>query len=250
MDGKVAIVTGGTRGVGRGITERLLDEGADVVVCGRTEPAEPIARALFVAADVRVPEQIDRVVSHTLDRFGRIDVLVNNAGGSPHCLVADASPGFLTKIIALNLTAPLLFARAVNAVMQQGGGGSIVNIGSVSGFRQSPGTAAYGAAKAGLSNLTKSLAAEWAPKVRVNCVVAGPIVTEQAELHFGDEEGIAAVGRTIPMGRMATPSDVAEAVVWLASDRTGYVTGTDVMVHGGGERPAWMDASNAAALSD
>ena len=250
MTGKVAIVTGGTRGVGRGITERLLAAGARVAVCSRTAPEDPVGNAFFIAADVRDPEQIDRVVADTVAEFGRIDVLINNAGGAPHAMVADTSPNYSTKVIALNLVAPLNFSRAANAVMQcQESGGCIVNIGSVSGSRPSPGTAAYGAAKAGLSNLTASLAVEWAPKVRVNCVVGGPIVTEQAALHFGDEEGIRAVGATIPMGRMATPADIAEAVLWLSSPCAAYVTGTDLFVHGGGERPGWMGASTAHGVT-
>ena len=118
---------------------------------------------------------MDRVVARAMDEYGRLDVLVNNAGGSPPVDAATASPRFSTSIIALNLVAPLVFSQRVNAVMQkQAEGGSIVNIASVSGLRPSPGTAAYGAAKAGLLNLTESLAVEWAPKVRVNAIAAGP----------------------------------------------------------------------------
>jgi NAD(P)-dependent dehydrogenase (short-subunit alcohol dehydrogenase family) len=130
-------------------------------------------------------------------------------------------------------------------MQQQDSGGSIVMIGSVSGTRPSPGTAAYGAAKAGLASLATSLAVEWAPKVRVNTVVVGPVDTEQSHLHYGDEHGVAAVGATIPMGRMATPADVADACLYLAS--AAYVTGSTLTVHGGGERPAFLDASNAEA---
>jgi NAD(P)-dependent dehydrogenase (short-subunit alcohol dehydrogenase family) len=132
--------------------------------------------------------------------FGRLDVLVNNAGGAPHTDAATASPRFSEKIIALNLLAPLNFAQAANRIMQQqADGGVIINIASVSGERPSPGTAAYGAAKAGLLNLTKSLAVEWAPKVRVVGITCGMIRTEQAHLHYGDEAGIASVEATVPL---------------------------------------------------
>jgi NAD(P)-dependent dehydrogenase (short-subunit alcohol dehydrogenase family) len=122
----------------------------------------------------------------------------------------------------------------------------ILNVASVSGTRPSPGTAAYGAAKAGLINLTQSLAVEWAPKVRVNAVVAGPIRTEQAELHYGSDAGIAAVGATIPLGRLGTPDDIAGACLFLASPLASWVSGTALVVHGGGERPAFLDAAKAS----
>src|SRR5580658_6402973 len=156
MGGRVVVVTGGTKGVGKGIALRFLGAGARVVVCGRTAPAEAVRspsghEATFVAADVRDVEAVDAVVTRAMDEHGRIDVLVNNAGGSPPADAATASPRFSTSIIALNLVAPLVFSQRVNAVMQkQADGGSIVNIASVSGLRASPGTAAYGAAKAGL----------------------------------------------------------------------------------------------------
>jgi NAD(P)-dependent dehydrogenase (short-subunit alcohol dehydrogenase family) len=250
--GKVVIVTGGCRGVGRGIAEAFLAAGADVVVCCRnapdTLPAAAGREAVFVAADVRDPEQIDTVIAATTERFGRLDVLVNNAGGSPPADTATASPKFSTAIITLNLIAPLVFAQRANAVMQaQADGGVIINIASVSGTRANPEAAAYGAAKAGLLNLTETLGMVFAPKVRVVCVTAGLIVTEQAHLFYGDEQGIAAVGATIPIGRMADPSDIADACLFLASPLARYVTGTSLTVHGGGEMPAYVDAANPPA---
>jgi NAD(P)-dependent dehydrogenase (short-subunit alcohol dehydrogenase family) len=247
--GKVVIVTGGGRGVGRGISTRFLEHGADVVICGRSEPESIPAvegrDATFVPADVTDPEQSQRVVDAAVDRHGRVDVLVNNAGGSPPADSATASPRFSAKIVALNLIAPIVLSQQANAVMQgQDGGGVIVNIASVSGIRPSPASAAYGAAKAGLLNLTETLAMEWAPKVRVCAVTAGLVVTEQAHLFYGDDDGIAAVGRTVPLGRMADPTDVADVCLFLASPLARYVTGANVVVHGGGERPAYLDAAN------
>ena len=193
---------------------------------------------------MRDPEAIERVVADTVNRSERLDVLVNNAGGSPPADSATVSPRFSRSIIDLNLTAPLLFAQQANAVMQgQATGGCIVNIASVSGVRPSPGSAAYGAAKAGLLNLTTSLAVDYAPKVRVNAVTAGLIVTEQAHLFYGDDEGIAAVGATVPLGRMGTPEDIAGVCLFLASPLAAYVSGANILVHGGGERPAFWDAA-------
>jgi NAD(P)-dependent dehydrogenase (short-subunit alcohol dehydrogenase family) len=247
---RVVIVTGGTRGIGRAIAERFLEEGARVVVCGRTAPPAPVAaagrEAHVVQADVREADAAQAVVRAAVERFGCLDVLVNNAGGSPFADAATASPRFSAAIVNLNLLAPLYFAQAANAVMQkQENGGVIVNVASVSGTRPSPGTAVYGAAKAGLLSLTQSLAVEWAPRVRVVAVTPGPVRTEQSHLHYGDEAGIAAVDATVPMGRMAEPRDVADACLLLASPAAAYVTGANLLVHGGGERPAFLAASNA-----
>jgi NAD(P)-dependent dehydrogenase (short-subunit alcohol dehydrogenase family) len=173
-----------------------------------------------------------------------VDAVVSNAGGSPYAEAATASPRFHARIIELNLIAPLHVAQSANAVMQdQAGGGSIIMIGSVSGVRPSPGTAAYGAAKAGLHQLATSLAVEWAPKVRVNSVAAGPVATEAgAAGHYGDAAAQAAVGATVPASRMATPEDVAGACLFLASPLASYVSGAALLVHGGGERPAYLAA--------
>lgn len=248
LRGRVAIVTGGARGVGRGISLRLLEAGAEVLVCGRTHPEQlPEASgrgAIFVAADVRIPDQIDPVIEAATQRFGRLDLLVNNAGGSPPADAATASPRFSEAILRLNLLAPLVFSQKANAIMQtQMTGGCIVNVASVSGVRPSPGTAAYGAAKAGLLSLTQSLAVEWAPKVRVNAIVAGLLRTEQAGLHYGDEAGVARVAATVPLGRLGEPADVANVCLFLASPLAAYVTGAALLVHGGGERPAFLDAA-------
>lgn len=248
LAGKVVIVTGGTKGVGRGIAKRFLEAGANVVVCGRGAPDQPVAaagrEAVFVAADVREIDQIDAVITATTGRFSRIDVLVNNAGGSPPADAATASPRFSEAILRLNLIAPLNFSQRANAVMQkQPQGGVIIQIASVSAVRPSPGTAAYGAAKAGLLNLTQSLAVEWAPKVRVNAVTAGMIRTEQSVLHYGDAAGLARVAATVPLGRLAEPRDVGDACLFLASPLSSYVSGASLLLHGGGERPAFLDAA-------
>ena len=249
--GKTVIVTGGGKGIGRGIAECFLTAGAEVVICGRSQP-DTLPQgggreAVFTPCDVRDYEQVEACVNFTLERFGRLDVLVNNAGGAPHADAATASPRFSEAIIRLNLIAPLNFSQVANRVMQQQEeGGSIVNIASVSTLRPSPGTAAYGAAKAGLVNLGSSLAVEWAPRVRVNAVVAGLTETEQSQLHYGDAAGLAAVAATIPLARMGQPQDIGNACLFLASPLASYISGTSFAVHGGGEKPAFLTASNAA----
>ena len=145
-------------------------------------------------------------------------------------------------MLTLNLTSAVHVAQAANRVMQaQEQGGTIVNITSLSGMRPSPGTAVYGAAKAGLINLTASLAMEWAPKVRINCVSAGMVRTELFEDYYGGPEGAAAVAATVPMGRVAEALDVANSVAWLASDLASFVSGSNLVVHGGGERLAFFE---------
>lgn len=250
FSGKAVIVTGGGKGIGRGISECFLAAGAQVLICGRSAP-ESLPRsgdreALFTACDVRDYEQIETCVNFAIERFGRLDILVNNAGGAPQAEAATASPRFSESIVRLNLIAPLNFSQVANRVMQaQESGGSIINIASVSTIRPSPGTAAYGAAKAGLVNLGASLAVEWAPKVRVNAVIVGLTETEQSHLHYGDKKGIAAVGATIPLGRMAVPADIGQACLFLGSPMASYISGTSFAVHGGGEKPAFLGAANA-----
>jgi NAD(P)-dependent dehydrogenase (short-subunit alcohol dehydrogenase family) len=248
--GQVVLVTGGTKGIGAGIARAFLAAGAQVVVCARKRPEAvpavdpavagiagdpaPAAAAAFVQADVRDAAEVDRLIMWIEERYGRLDVVVNNAGGGPYAPVAETSPRLHVRVIELNLTAPLLVAQRAYPLLADSGG-AVIMIGSSSGVRPSPGTSAYGAAKAGLHHLAACLAAEWAPMVRVNTVVVGLARTENAADHYGDAADRLAA--TIPAGRMALPEDVAAACLWLAAP--GYVTGAQIAVHGGGETPAW-----------
>ncbi|HUS23850.1 MAG TPA: SDR family oxidoreductase [Candidatus Binatia bacterium] len=236
----VVLVTGGAKGIGRGISETFLARGATVIACGREAPSlRPQAggrEAEFVTCDVRDRAAVDALFAEVKERHGRLDVLVNNAGGAPLAQADKASPRFHQAIVELNLLAPLHCAQKGNALMQaQGGGGTIVFIASVSALRASPGTAAYGAAKAGIVALTASLAVEWAPKVRVVCVSPGLVRTEHSAQHFDPS-----AARTIPAGRLGEPSDVGEACAWLASPAAAYASGTNLVLQGGGEIPAFL----------
>ncbi len=247
--GKVVLITGGGRGVGRGISESFLQAGATVVICGRNTPESlPSVNgntAIFHACDVGDADASAALLAQIVTDHGRLDVLVNNAGGTPFVYAADGSPRFHQSILKLNLMAPLVMAIQANAIMQhQEQGGVIEFIGSIAASRPQPGTATYAAAKAGILSLTKSLAVEWAPKVRVVAVSPGLVQTEQSALHYGDEAGIAAVAKTIPAQRMAQPRDIGDACVFLAGPHASYVSGTDLLVHGGGERPNFLDAAN------
>ncbi|MFD1814686.1 SDR family oxidoreductase [Rhodococcus gannanensis] len=248
--GRAVLITGGTKGIGRVVAETFLAAGAKVTVCARSASETPIVgggvggadnvrrEARFLPVDVRDADAVKAMVETARAEMGGLDVLINNAGGSPDADAATVSTRFVDKIVALNLLAPFYVAQAANAVMQQQEtGGSIVNIGSVSAHDPQPGTAAYSAAKAGLLMLTKALALEWAPKVRVNHITTGLIRTESAASVYG-EDGGAAVTRTLPIGRMAVPSDIAGACLFLAGPLSAYVNGADLAVHGGGEYPA------------
>lgn len=242
LAGRVALVTGGVRGVGLGITRQFVAAGARVITCARSA-ADPIEGTTHLQCDVRDPDAVAAMIEQIVSTHGTLDALVNNAGGAPFAMAADASPNFHDKITGLNLLSPLLLMQAANRVMQaQSSGGSIVNISSVSAIRPSPGTAAYGAAKAGLDSLTRTLAVEWAPKVRVNAINVGLVRTEQTDLHYGGEEGVAAINKTIPLGRLANPEEVGAVAAFLASDLASYVSGSTIECHGGGERPAFLTA--------
>jgi NAD(P)-dependent dehydrogenase (short-subunit alcohol dehydrogenase family) len=250
LEGKTAMVTGAASGIGRAVAARFLAEGANVVAFDRVDAnldATAGGACAGLVGDVRSAGDNERAVALAIERFGRLDVLVANAGGAPAVDAATVSPRFHEKIIQLNLVAPLHCAQRANAAMQQQPeGGVVLFITSVSGMRPSPGTAAYGAAKAGLISLAQSLAVEWAPKVRVAAAAAGMVRTEQAHLHYGDEAAIAAVGATVPLGRLAEPADVGDACLYLASPLARYVSGATLLLHGGGEKPAFLAAAKPA----
>ncbi|MGW1359748.1 SDR family oxidoreductase [Streptomyces chartreusis] len=240
LDGKVVVVTGGTRGVGAGVTRAFAEAGAQVVICARRPPEVPFPGVKFRPLDLRDPA----AVRDFFAALPRLDVLVNNAGGTPYRRLTDADAERHARVIELNLVAPLMASLAAYEHLERSRG-SVVMIGSVSGGRPSPGSAAYGAAKAGLENLARSMAVEWAPRVRVNTLVVGMVRTELSHLHYGGEEGIAGVSRTVPLGRLAEPSDIGAAAVFLASDAAAYISGASLHVHGGGEPPAFLDAATA-----
>src|SRR5579875_3834338 len=244
LAGRVVLVTGGVRGVGAGISSVFAGQGATVVTCAR-RAVEGLPYE-FHSCDIRDDEAVKTMIDAIVGRHGRLDVVVNNAGGSPYVLTADSSAKFNRKIIELNLLGALFVSQHANDKMQaQQYGGSIVNITSVSGRRPTPGTAAYGAAKAGIESLTQTLAVEWAPKVRVNALVVGMVETEQADLFYGDAESIAAISKNVPLGRLAKPEDVGWAAGFLASDAASYISGATLEVHGGGEPPHYLATTSA-----
>lgn len=220
----------------------LAEAGARVTVCGRTEPELLPSILSYVSADIRNPDAAREMVQSVAEANGRFDILVNNAGGSPPCPAEEASPRFIDAITKLNLLAPLYLAQAAYPHMARQKSGSIVNIASVSGIRPSPGTAVYGAAKAGLLNLTQSLAQEWGKdKIRVNAIIVGLAKTETAESTYGDAAAQQAVADSLPLGRMCEGSDVAQAVAFLCSPLAAYISGARLNVDGGGERPYFLD---------
>jgi NAD(P)-dependent dehydrogenase (short-subunit alcohol dehydrogenase family) len=242
--GKVAVVTGGTRGIGAAIVRRLLAEGYAVATCGRTPPEQAITAggrtAEFDPCDIRDPEAVAIWIGAVMARHDRIDLVVNNAGGSPQANAATASPRFSERILQLNLLAPLHVAQAAYPHLVATHG-SIVNIASVSGTRPSPDTAIYGAAKAGLLSLTTSLAQEWGPYVRVNAIIVGLIETETAEMTYGSADAQDRIAASLPLGRMGRGTDIADAVVFLGSEAAAYISGAKLEVHGGGERPLFLE---------
>ena len=246
MSGKVVIVTGGSQGVGLGISRAFLSAGASVVSCARkpfeacpaAETEEERARSMHVQADIRDEEQIDRVIATTIERFGRLDVLVNNAGGQPPVDIAEASPRFLRAIVELNLTAPMIFAAAAYRAMSEAGhGGCIINISSQASMPTGGATLVpYGAAKAGLNHMTRSLAIAWGKTVRVNCVSLGWVEAEaMADLLLPENrsEWQATLDR-IPVGRMGTPDEIGGICTFLASDAASYINGATIWTDGGG----------------
>ena len=237
---KVVIVTGAGRGIGKGLALGFAEAGANVVVAARTvaeieavaaEIREMGRKALAVPTDVRQSDQIDNMVQKTLEEFGRIDVLINNAGGSFVVMAMDMSENAWDAIVRENLRPVFLCSKIVGKVMLDQKKGNIVNISSGAGKGASPGLSAYGASKAGVINLTRTLALEWAPHVRVNCIAPGAI--ETPGLQATSSEHLAEVTANIPLSRMGQPEDIATAAIYLASDAAEWVTGITIDVDGG-----------------
>jgi NAD(P)-dependent dehydrogenase (short-subunit alcohol dehydrogenase family) len=246
LRGRVAVVTGSTKGIGRAMAEGLARAGASVVVSSRKpdlcdEVAVEIAAAtgattFGLACHVGEWDRIPVFVDAVVERFGRVDVLVNNAGINPARVgPSDMTLEFWRKVFSVNLEGPLRMAQLVAPVMRDGGGGSIVNIGTMAAYSGGAKVCAYGASKAALLNLTKSMAMEWAPwKVRVNMLSPGPFMSEMME---GGERTSPGFFELVASGtwqkRIADPSEIVGPVLYLASDASSFVTGDDLSVSGG-----------------
>lgn len=245
---KTVVITGGSKGIGLEITKTFLKHQANVIVLARNKPKRKIQSkgnaGYFIECDIRNTDSIDSAIKDIASKYKSIDVLINNAGGAPMADSLTASPKFHEAIIDLNLTAPLnLSQKIAKKMIKQKTVSNIINISSVTATRPTPGSAAYGAAKGALVNLTKTLAVEWAPKIKVNSIIVGYIETENSILHYGSKSEIKKVAKTIPLKRMGQPQDVANACVFFASDLAEWVTGSALEVHGGGESPAYLDVA-------
>ena len=245
---KTVVITGGSKGIGLEITKTFLKHQANVIILARNKPKRKIQSkgnaGYFIECDIRNTESIDSAIKDIASKYKSIDVLINNAGGAPMADSLTASPKFHEAIIDLNLTAPLnLSQKIAKKMIKQQTVSNIINISSVTATRPTPGSAAYGAAKGALVNLTKTLAVEWAPKIKVNSIIVGYIETENSILHYGSKSEIKKVAKTIPLKRMGQPQDVANACVFFASDLAEWVTGSALEVHGGGESPAYLDVA-------
>src|SRR5258705_2763660 len=240
---RVALVTGASQGIGRAIAVELAKVGAHVAVCSRrAAEVETVAaavraegrKALAVACDVGDGQQVEAAVARTVDTFGRMDVLVTDAGYRIRARLEDLPRHEWDAMIATNLTGVFLFSQAVGRVMIQQKGGTIVNVSSVAGRSGSRGMAAYAAAKAGVTALTQSLGAEWAKYgIRVNAVAPGPVETEGVLEVWKTPAMIANASREVPLGRLGRPEEIAWAVIFVASDQANFMTGETMYVSGG-----------------
>jgi NAD(P)-dependent dehydrogenase (short-subunit alcohol dehydrogenase family) len=240
--GKVVLVTGGSRGLGRQMSLAFADRGADVIVASRKLPAcEEVAkeveakgrRALAYACHVGHWDELDGLVAAAYQKFGRIDVLINNAGLSPlYPSLEEISEDLWDKVVALNLKGPFRLSALVGSRMAKGDGGSIINISSTASLNPSPTSEPYGAAKAGLNAITRSFAFAYGPKVRVNCIVAGPFLTDISKAWdmqaFKQHQA-----PRLALKRGGEPNEIVGAALFLASSSASFTTGTLVRVDGG-----------------
>jgi 7-alpha-hydroxysteroid dehydrogenase len=248
IQGKVAIVTGAGLGIGRGIAIGLAEAGADVAVAARTrsdleEVADRIRtlgrRALVVPTDVIDLAACEHLVEATVGEFGRLDILVNNAGGAMPRAAMDTSEGFMARTFAFNVTAPLTLTKlAARQIVDTAGHGAVVNISSRSASMTQTMFVAYGAAKAALDRLTRNIAPELAPRVRVNAIDVGGVATRSLDVVLTDDNLRRQYVEGTPMGRPGEPEDIACAVLYLVSDASSWVTGKVFEIDGGSESSA------------
>jgi 7-alpha-hydroxysteroid dehydrogenase len=246
VDGKVAVVTGAGRGLGAATAVALAEAGADVVISSRTpEDLEVVAkaiegvgrRAVTVPADLSDTEAVTGLVDAAVTELGGVDIVVNNVGGTMPRPFLDTSEGFLERAFHFNVTTAVALTQAATPVMLERGGGSVVNISSVLGRVPGRGYLAYGTAKGALAHATRLLAADLAPRIRVNAVSVGAVATSALEIVVDDDGLRGRVEAATPLRRIGEPEEVAAAVLFLASPAGGYVTGRVLPVDGGVETP-------------
>jgi 7-alpha-hydroxysteroid dehydrogenase len=254
LDGQVAIVTGAGRGIGAATARGLAEAGADVVLAARTpEQLEAVAeqvrgfgrRALVVPTDVVDTDNLVALVDRTIAELGRIDVVVNNAGGTTPRPFLDTSPGYLERAFHFNTTTAFVLSKAAVPHMLEQGSGAIVNISSAIGRLRDRGYVAYGTAKAALTHMTRLMAADLAPKVRVNAIAVGSIATSALETVLDNDDIRDAMIAGTPLRRLGEPDDIALCALYLASPAASFVTGKVVEVDGGLE-----EANLALGLPD
>jgi NAD(P)-dependent dehydrogenase (short-subunit alcohol dehydrogenase family) len=261
ITGRVAIITGGGRGLGKAMSVGLAVAGARVVAVGRTQPDidEIVATiraeggdAVGVRADIADYAALPGIVQTAVDEFGGIDILVNNAAYSAHVLVADLTPEFADRFYRINVHGPTFLAQAALPYLQASGRGTVINVTSGVIWNGSTGSGPYRASKAALQHMSRTMAKEWAPTVRVNTLAPGAF-----ESSYGGgwpEEASAFMGSRIPLGRIGRSSDVVPPLLYLASDASAFVTGTDLVVDGGSVNgkgdPSTMDAVAAMTERD
>jgi len=243
LSGRVAVVTGGSRGLGEAIVRAFAAHGADVVIASRKGLAcaalaaeireQTGRRAVGIACHVGHWADCDALADAAYAEFGRVDVLVNNAGMSPlYPSIGEVSEELFDKVVGVNLKGPFRLAAVIGTRMMNGDGGSIINVSSIAAVQPSPGELPYAAAKAGLNNLTVGLARALGPRVRVNCIMPGPFLTDISKAW--DQEAFARTAeRSIPLGRGGQPEEVVGAALYLASDAASYTTGAVIKVDGG-----------------
>ncbi|WP_269618167.1 SDR family NAD(P)-dependent oxidoreductase [Zhongshania sp. BJYM1] len=252
LSGKVAIITGGGQGIGAATAIRFAEEGADVVICGRRiEPLQSVAkqieelggRCLPLSVDVSKEDAVKQMVVDCIARFGRLDIVVNNAVLMVPAMLANHSAKRWHQNFQVSLDGAMYLMREAYPQLEMNSG-TVVNVSSVCGLAGSPGTAAYSAAKAAMIALSRNAAIEWAPKIRCNVVVPGAFLTPAMTSVNPDEESQAKTGRTIPLKRIGDPRECANAILFLASEESSYITGAVLPVDGG--RMAELNTGSAS----